>query len=156
RGDFGSGRAGSTNHPNLQENDTLRRHRAAELAVVSWIKRGAAMLTPKQARSTDLVLLVLIGLDVIYDIIIFCAPEKWAEWIHGVPLSDPHGLLRRLGAVWATFALFHLITLLRWRKNPNWLALSAGIRFTEIFADVTYVYFAQSLTFFGKTVLLLA
>jgi hypothetical protein len=101
-------------------------------------------------------LIILILLDVIYVAIIFPYPELWYKYIHAAPYVDPAGLLHRTGAVWASFALFQIIALIKWRKHPHWLMLVAGIRFTEIFADWTYVYFAQSLTWYGKAGLLSA
>ncbi len=100
-------------------------------------------------KAVDGLLIVLILLDVIYDIVIFGRPELWFRVIHGTGLMDPQGLLRRTGAVWAAFVLWQTITLFRWKNQRHWLMLVAGIRWTEIFADWTYIYFAQSLTTIG-------
>ncbi len=101
-------------------------------------------------------LIILIVLDLIYVGIIFPYPQLWHKMIHGTDYVDPAGLLRRTGAVWASFALFQIIALFKWRKQPHWLMLVAGIRFTEIFADWNYIYFAQSLTWAGKAGLAIA
>ena len=107
-------------------------------------------------KAVDALLVVLIFLDVLYDIVIFSSPETWFRVMHGAPYIDPEGLLRRTAAVWAAFALWQIIALARWKKNPHWLMLVAGIRWTEIFADWTYVYFAQSITTIGRLALLSA
>ncbi|HKJ66997.1 MAG TPA: hypothetical protein VKA68_03505 [bacterium] len=101
-------------------------------------------------------LIALICLDVFYVIIVFFFPESWFQFIHGTSYNDPQGLLRRTGAGWAAFALFHFITLIRWKETPNWLALSAGIRLTEIFTDWAYLYFSQDITWIGGISLFLA
>ncbi len=101
-------------------------------------------------------LVVLIGLDVVYDVVIFLSPETWFRVMHGTPLADPEGLLRRTAAVWAAFVLWQTVALLKWQKQPHWLMLVAGIRLTEIFADWTYIYFAQHITPFGRLGLLAA
>jgi hypothetical protein len=65
-------------------------------------------------------------------------------------------LLRRTGAVWAAFTLFQFIALLRWRNQPYWLPLVAGIRLTEVFSDWVYLSFAGSVTWFGRMSLFVA
>jgi hypothetical protein len=102
------------------------------------------------------VLIILILLDVVYVCIIFPFPEIWHKVIHGAPYVDPQALLRRTGAVWASFALFQFIALVKWKEQPHWLMLVAGIRLTEIFADWTYLYFAQNITWVGRLGLLSA
>ena len=101
-------------------------------------------------------LIILILLDLFYIIIIFPHPELWYRFIHGAPYVDPEGILRRTAAVWTSFALFQIIALFKWRRAPHWLMLVAGIRFTEIFADWTYLYFAQHITWIGRAGLFLA
>jgi hypothetical protein len=107
-------------------------------------------------KTVDGMLIALILLDVIYDVVIFPSPETWFRVIHGAPYVDPQGLLRRTAAGWAAFALWQFVALLRWKKGRHWLMLVAGIRWTEIFADWTYVYFCQSLTPIGRWGLLAA
>ena len=101
-------------------------------------------------------LLALIALDVVYPIIIFGSGQWWFDLMHGEDYVDPQGLLKRLGAVWATFALFQIIAYFRWEQGPHWLMLVAGIRFGEIVADWVYVGFADDHTFFGTVGLLSA
>jgi hypothetical protein len=104
----------------------------------------------------DALLIALIALDVFYPVVIFFFPESWFKFMHGATYVDPQGLLRRTAAVWTAFALFHFVTYLKWQKQPIWLAVSAGIRLSEIFADLTYVHFAQDMTWPGKIGLFMA
>jgi hypothetical protein len=46
-------------------------------------------------------------------------------------------------------ALAQAITLWRWPKDPVWLAESAGIRFSDLFTDVSYMLAVPSLTTLG-------
>ena len=107
-------------------------------------------------KVVDGLLIVLIFLDVLYDVVIFPSPETWFRIMHGEPYVDPQGLLRRTAACWAAFAFWQIIALLKWKKNRHWLMLVAGIRWTEIFADWTYLYFCQNITTVGKVGLFLA
>lgn len=107
-------------------------------------------------KAVDLLLVLLILLDVVYFIVIFSSPETWFRVMHGAPYVDPEGLLRRTAAGWAAFTLWQIIALVRWKKNPHWLMLVAGIRWTEIFADCTYLYFAHDITTIGRLGLLAA
>lgn len=107
-------------------------------------------------KAVDVLLVLLSLLDVVYDIVIFGSPATWFHVMHGTPLDDPEGLLRRTAACWASFALWQIVALIRWKQHRHWLMLVAGIRWTEIFADWTYAYFAQHLTLIGHIGLLAA
>ncbi len=106
--------------------------------------------------STNLLLVFLIVLDIVLFIVAFFFPATWFQVIHGTPYIDPQALLQRMGAGWAAFSLFQIIALIKWPKQPYWLVLVAGIRLTEIFTDWTYLYFAQSITGFGKIALFIS
>lgn len=110
----------------------------------------------QQKTIINLSLLGLVILDLIYAALCFFFPDFWFRFIHGASYVDPQGLLRRTGAIWATFALVQLITLIRWRKESYWIAIITGVRMSEIFADWTYLAFAQDLTTFGRIALFLA
>jgi len=97
----------------------------------------------------DLLLLALVLLDIYLSAFTLFFPEAWFGAFHNAPYVDPQGLLRRTGAVWAAFTLFQFVALLRWRCQPYWLPLVAGIRLTEVFSDWVYVYFADSVTSYG-------
>ena len=47
------------------------------------------------------------------------------------------------------------IALIRWRRRPVWLAVVAGVRFSDLFTDLSYVLVVPILTSMGWTVLLL-
>jgi hypothetical protein len=57
--------------------------------------------------------------------------------------------LRRSAGHWAAFALAQAITLWRWPNDPVWLAVSAGVRFSDLFTDVSYILAVPSLTTLG-------
>lgn len=108
------------------------------------------------ALLTNLLLVFLVLLDLVLSAVCLFFPEVWFRLFHGAPYIDPQGLLRRVGAVWAAFTLFQLIALLRWRRQPYWLPLVAGIRLTEVFSDWVYLWAAESITWFGFAGLLAA
>jgi hypothetical protein len=54
-----------------------------------------------------------------------------------------------LPASGAAFALAQAVTLWRWRKDPVWLAVCAGVRFSDLFTDVSYILAVPSLTRLG-------
>src|SRR5262249_7681168 len=101
-------------------------------------------------RKIDLVLGALLALDVTLTVAAFGLPDLWFKLFHGVPYDDPEGFLRRCGANWAAFALFQAIALARWRREPSWLAVTAGLRLGDIFTDWTYLAFARDVTSFAK------
>jgi hypothetical protein len=107
-------------------------------------------------RTVKLVLLALIALDVVFPLVIFLKPGLWTGLFHDMPPDDPLGLLHRLGAGWAAFALWMAVAYKRWEREPGWLMVVAGIRWTEIWADWVYVFFADNATLFGWVSLLAA
>ena len=83
------------------------------------------------------------------------APDVWFRVFHGVvPAGLEIAFLRRSAGQWAAFALAQAITLWRWRKEPVWLAVAAGVRFSDLFTDISYVLSAPSLTTLGWVLLL--
>jgi len=92
------------------------------------------------ATLEDTVIFVLAWLD----------PAIWFRLLHAsVPAGLENALLRRSAGQWAAFALAQAITLWRWRKDPVWLAVSAGVRFSDLFTDVSYILAVPSLTTAG-------
>ena len=88
-------------------------------------------------------------------ILAWVAPDLWFRILHN---SLPSGgfdvaLLRRSAGQWAAFALAQAIALWRWRKEPVWLAVVAGVRFSDLFTDLSYILAAPSLTKIGWVVL---
>jgi len=102
----------------------------------------------------NLLLAFLVLLDLVLSTVCLFFPETWFRVFHNAPYVDPQALLRRTGAVWAAFTLFQFIALLRWRSQPYWLPLVAGIRLTEVFSDWVYLYMADSVTWLGRAGLL--
>jgi hypothetical protein len=98
---------------------------------------------------TDLILFGLVVLDVLLSGVTLLFPALWFRLFHGAAYIDPQALLKRTGAVWVAFTLLQLLALVRWKKEPYWLVLIAGVRLTEIFSDWTYLFFCSSVTLAG-------
>jgi hypothetical protein len=103
-----------------------------------------------------MLLLFLAILDIVLFTTCLFFPAAWFRVFHKAPYIDPQGLLRRTGALWAAFALLQLVALVRWRSQPYWLPLVAGVRLTEAFSDWVYLYAASSITWFGRASLLIS
>jgi hypothetical protein len=97
-----------------------------------------------------LLLVFLVILDVVLAGTALLFPATWFRLFHAAPYVDPQALLARTGAVWAAFTLLQLLALLRWRKQPHWLVLIAGVRLTELFSDWTYLLLCSSITWPGR------
>jgi hypothetical protein len=83
------------------------------------------------------------------------APDLWFKLFHAsVPTGLEVAFLRRSAGQWAAFALAQAITLWRWRKQPVWLPITAGIRFSDLFTDISYILAVPSLTTIGWITLL--
>jgi hypothetical protein len=88
--------------------------------------------------------------DTVLFVMAWIAPDIWFRAFHaGVPGGLEIALLRRSAGQWAAFALAHAVTLWRWPKEPVWLAVSAGVRFSDLFTDVSYIVAVPSLTTVG-------
>ena len=82
-------------------------------------------------------------------------PDLWFRLFHGsAPVGLDIALLRRSAGQWAAFALAQAIALWRWRKNPIWLPIVAGVRFSDLFTDISYILAVPYLTTFGWACLL--
>ncbi|HTL11630.1 MAG TPA: hypothetical protein VL588_04040 [Bdellovibrionota bacterium] len=102
-------------------------------------------------HKTDALLTALLLLDIGLTINAFLFPAHWFQLMHGVTGAvDPEGFLQRIGGSWAAFALFQAIALFRWRERPHWLAVVAGLRLSELFADWVLMAYARDLTILGK------
>jgi len=95
---------------------------------------------------------LLIGL-VLFDCVLttwaWAFPQWWYDAFHGVKYVDPEALLRRMGAQWAGFALCQAVAVWRWRREPEWLAVVAGVRLCDALTDLTYVFLARDTTWFA-------
>jgi enamine deaminase RidA (YjgF/YER057c/UK114 family) len=97
------------------------------------------------ALAEDSLLFVLAWID----------PELWFRLLHdAAPEGLEIALLRRSAGQWAAFALAQAIVLWRWRRRPEFLAVAAGIRFSDLFTDVSYILAVPTLTRLGWIVLL--
>jgi hypothetical protein len=91
----------------------------------------------------------LVALDVVLTIWAGFFPELWFRAFHGIAYDDPEGFLRRCAASWAAFAILQAIALGRWRQDPRWLLIVAGVRLSDVFTDWTYLAFARDRTWFA-------
>jgi hypothetical protein len=92
--------------------------------------------------------------DIVIFLLAWLAPDIWFRLFHAtVPAGLETALLRRSAGQWAAFALAQAVTLWRWRKDPVWLAACAGVRFSDLFTDVSYILAVPSLTRLGWTLL---
>lgn len=116
------------------------------------------MISPKLRNFIYVVLAFLVILDLVLCITATFYPDTWFMTFHGVPYDnlDVEGLIRRTGALWIAFTLLQFLALIRWRKEPWWLVLIAGVRLTELFSDWTYLYVAHSMTTIGRIGLFIA
>src|SRR5215471_12994586 len=106
-------------------------------------------------RRLKALILIYLWIALIEDITIFAiswiGPQVWFHLFHnstGGALEV--ALLRRSGGQWLGFALGQALTLVLWRRRPEWLAVAAGIRLSDLFTDISYLIAAPSLTRFGQ------
>lgn len=105
-------------------------------------------------RFLIVLILIFLWVALIEDVVIFAMtwlwPELWFKVFHdSVPAGLEVALLRRTGGQWAAFALVQAITLWRWRREPVWLVMTAGARFSDLFTDALYLVASPSLTEIG-------
>ena len=82
-------------------------------------------------------------------------PATWFWFLHGMaPAGFDIALLRRSAGQWAAFALAQGIALAYWKKDPVWLVIVAGVRFSDLFTDISYILAVPSLTLLGRVCLL--
>jgi hypothetical protein len=110
----------------------------------------------RRLRTVILVYLwVALAEDTILFLMAWLAPDLWFRVFHAAaPAGLETALLRRSAGQWAAFALAQAITLWRWRKEPVWLAVAAGVRFSDLFTDISYILAVPSLTMLGWVFLL--
>jgi hypothetical protein len=110
-------------------------------------------------RRLKVVVVIYLWAALVEDTVIFAmawfAPDIWFRVFHaGVPAGLETALLRRSAGQWVAFALAQAVTLWRWQKDPVWLAVCAGVRFSDLFTDVSYILAVPSLTTLGWILLL--
>jgi hypothetical protein len=108
-------------------------------------------MTDRRLKTFIVVYLTLATLeDTVIFFLAWLWPDLWFRLFHAsVAAGLEVALLRRSAGQWAAFALAQAITLSRWKRDPVWLALSAGIRFSDLFTDVSYILSVPSLTTMG-------
>ena len=114
---------------------------------------GRTPVSGGRARLIDCLLIALIVFDLAVAVGALLLPDLWHRILHDAEYGDPHGLLRRTGAIWAAFTVLQVVALPRWRAAPYWLVLVCGIRLSEMFADWTWLAFAERVTPFGTVAL---
>ena len=110
-------------------------------------------------RRLKILILIFLWAATLEDTFLFLmawfAPDLWFKVFHAsVPAGLEVAFLRRSAGQWAAFALAQAITLWRWQKQPVWLPITAGIRFSDLFTDISYILAAPSLTTIGWMLLL--
>ena len=105
-------------------------------------------------RRLKTLILVFLWAALVEDTCLFAmswlAPDVWFRLFHATaPIGLDVALLRRAGGQWLAFALAQAITLWRWRTKPVWLAIMAGVRFSDLFTDISYMLAVPSLTTLG-------
>jgi hypothetical protein len=114
---------------------------------------------PVIERRLRILILIFLWAATLEDTFLFLmawfAPDLWFKVFHAsVPAGLEIAFLRRSAGQWAAFALAQAITLWRWRKQPVWLPITAGIRFSDLFTDISYILAVPSLTPIGWMLLL--
>ena len=107
-------------------------------------------------KALSRLLFSLFLLDMVLSGVSLLFPQTWFLIFHDRPYIDPQGLLRRTGGTWLAFSLLQLLAYRRWKENPHWLMLIAGVRLSDIFSDAIYLAIAEHVTFLGKLGLLIA
>ena len=110
-------------------------------------------------RRLKILILIFLWAATLEDTFLFLmawfAPDLWFKVFHAsVPAGLEVAFLRRSAGQWAAFALAQAITLWRWQKQPVWLPITAGIRFSDLFTDISYILAVPSLTTIGWMLLL--
>jgi len=110
-------------------------------------------------RRLKILILIFLWVATLEDTFLFLmawfAPDLWFKVFHAsVPAGLEVAFLRRSAGQWAAFALAQAITLWRWQKQPVWLPITAGIRFSDLFTDISYILAVPSLTPIGWMLLL--
>ncbi len=112
------------------------------------------------ARGLKIAILIYLWVALLEDTVLFLmswfAPNLWFHLFHNTSAATvlEVAFLRRSGGQWAAFALAQAITLWRWQRNPVWLPIMAGVRFSDLFTDICYIIAAPSLTKLGWALLL--
>lgn len=118
--------------------------------------RAPATIPSPLIRQVTVLLGFLIAVDLVLCLVGFAWPELWFHLIHGAAPLDPQRLLQRTAAAWTAFLVLEVIAVVRFPRRPAWLAVIAGVRFSDMFTDVTHALLAPDMTSFGSACLLAA
>ena len=105
--------------------------------------------TQRSDRHVRTVLGALLATDLVLTTIGYGFPGLWFAFVHGTPYDDPEGLLRRCAGNWFMFAILQAIALWRWKREPGWLAVISGVRFSDVLTDWSYLWFSTHMTWLG-------
>lgn len=111
---------------------------------------------PALPRQVSQLLVFLIVVDLVLCMVGFGWPELWFYLMHGAPPIDPQRFLQRTAAAWAAFLVLEVVAYARFRREPAWLAVIAGVRLSDMFTDCTHALLAPDMTWFGTLCLLSA
>jgi hypothetical protein len=93
--------------------------------------------------------------DTLLFLMAWLKPDLWfSVFHHAAPAGLDVAFLRRSAGQWLAFACCQAFTLRCWKKNAVWLAVSAGVRFSDLFTDLSFVMSVPSLTTAGWVLLL--
>jgi len=62
-------------------------------------------------------------------------PDRWTETFHHLPYIDPAACSAAPAPSGSPSRSSRPSLCFRWQKQPYWLPLIAGVRFTELFSD---------------------
>jgi len=87
-------------------------------------------------------------------VIAWVAPAAWFHLFHHAePASLDVPLLRRSAGQWLAFSVVQAIALWRFRRQPIWLPIVAGLRLSDVFTDLSYLIAVPSTTTVGWVLL---
>jgi hypothetical protein len=110
-------------------------------------------------RRIKSLILIALWVALIEDTLLFLMawfrPQLWFQLFHQtIPVPLEIALLRRAAGQWLAFAIAQAVTIFFWKKYPLWLVITAGVRFSDLFTDISYVISVPSLTSLGWMCLL--
>jgi hypothetical protein len=83
-------------------------------------------------------------------VLAWLVPDLWFQLFHhAVPVDLDLALLRRAAGQWLAFAVVQAIALLRWKMQPLWFVVVAGVRASDLLTDLSYIAAVPSLTTLG-------
>lgn len=97
-----------------------------------------------------------LALDASIAVLAWVQPDLWFRLFHetGPATAMEVALLRRSAGQWVAFAIAQALTLALWRQRPEWLAIAAGVRFSDLATDLSYIAAAPEMTRLGWICLL--